>query len=593
MASQLKPILLIVVLTLAAFVNTLDNDFVGDAKSIFEDNTFYKNPHNISRLLDRSFINAPRQMLSLPHQQASFSGCISYRPVTALTFFADYAAWKNNPFGHHLTNVLLHLTVVLLCYFYLRLLTGLDAVALLASLIFAVHPVQSEVVSSIGYRSDLLLGIFSLLYLLLHHRAQTVRGPARFLTLTAGQAALVLALFSKETAIMLPVLALLQDLTLGEADRSGTRFREYLAHHKGPFVSAALILAGYLFVYFVLIPSQHYTGFFTDRIDWARQSLLMVKVFGRYLLALFVPFTVHLLPTMYAPVLTPFNLYDLLTVILAAAPLIYALRSFSRHRRLSYGIFWFYLTYLPASNIMLLPNPIAYRFLYLPLIGFALVTALLTEKAIFQLKRRIRSFDPSPVVKVLLVGLLITWTLPLNDQFQNTRVSCLNMVRHYPQASRPYWILGLSYFDGKDYRRAEHYFQEYLKRDTNNPFVPKMEYVVYHYLGMCQVGNPDAAIEYFRRSAQLRPDYFPVYHDLARACILKGDFETALQYVAQAVKVRPDVLPPYVYAVHCYAELGRFEEAEDLLARMKKQWPGEEAVGYAQDFLRSKEAPQQ
>jgi len=580
---------LLVVLTLATFANTLDNQFVGDAKSLFGKNSFYKDPANLSRLLDRSFINAPEQMLNLPNKDASFSGCISYRPVTALTFFADYSLWQDNPFGHHLSNLLLHLAVVLAVYFYLYLLTGINGVALFAALLFAVHPVQSEVVSSIGYRSDLLVVLFSLVFLLLHHQSQGLRGKSRLFTLIVSQTAFILALFSKETAIVLPVLALLQDLTLGVAARYGARFREYIVDNKAPFISALIILSGYLFVYFVLIPSAHYPGFFHAETDWAKQSFLMAKVFGRYLLALFVPPTVHVLPTMYAPRMTPFNMLDLLAVVIAAIPLIYAFRSFSRHRRLAFGIFWFYLTYLPASNILPLPNPMAYRFLYFPMVGFALVVAMFLEKGIFWLKRHIRSFNPAPILKVLLVGLLMTWTFPLNDHFQNTRASSLQMIRHYPQASRPYWILGLSYFEERDYAHSAYYFQEYLKRDTNNPFVPRSDHVVYHYLGMCQVGDPNAAIVSFMKSIALRPDYFPAYHDLARAHILKNDFEGALTVVARAVAVRPDVIPPYVYAVHCYAELGRFEEAESLLAKMNKQWPDEPAIKLAQDFFNQKQ----
>jgi len=165
------------------------------------------------------------------------------------------------------------------------------------------------------------------------------------------------------------------------------------------------------------------------------------------------------------------------------------------------------------------------------------------------------------------------------------------MARHYPEASRPYWILGLSYFEERNYPRSAYYFQEYLKRETNNPFVPRADHIVYHYLGMCQVGDPDVAINSFKKSIALRPDYFPAYHDLARAHILKKDFKGALQYVARAVDIRPDVIPPYVYAVHCYAELGRFAEAQDLLEKMKQQWPNEIAVKYAQDFLNQKQNP--
>ena len=120
--TRTKIIILLAVFTLITFGNSLNNEFIGDAKSIFDINTFYKKPQNLIRLFRKDFITDSAQTLDLPGHEASFSGCISYRPVTALTFFGDYFLWRDRAFGHHLTNVLLHLLTCLAAYFLLDII---------------------------------------------------------------------------------------------------------------------------------------------------------------------------------------------------------------------------------------------------------------------------------------------------------------------------------------------------------------------------------------------------------------------------------------------------------------------------------------
>ena len=71
----------------------------------------------------------------------------SYRPLTVATFRLNYVVHKLQPLGYHLVNVLLHSAV---CYLYV-LLCGVVFrevwPALIAGLLFAVHPIHTEVVS--------------------------------------------------------------------------------------------------------------------------------------------------------------------------------------------------------------------------------------------------------------------------------------------------------------------------------------------------------------------------------------------------------------------------------------------------------------
>ena len=71
----------------------------------------------------------------------------SYRPLTVATFRLNYMVHELQPLGYHLVNVLLHSAV---CYLYVLLCGVVFSEvwpALIAGLLFAVHPIHTEAVS--------------------------------------------------------------------------------------------------------------------------------------------------------------------------------------------------------------------------------------------------------------------------------------------------------------------------------------------------------------------------------------------------------------------------------------------------------------
>ena len=71
----------------------------------------------------------------------------SYRPLTVATFRLNYMLHELQPLGYHLVNVLLHSAV---CYLYVLLCGVVFSEvwpALIAGLLFAVHPIHTEAVS--------------------------------------------------------------------------------------------------------------------------------------------------------------------------------------------------------------------------------------------------------------------------------------------------------------------------------------------------------------------------------------------------------------------------------------------------------------
>lgn len=148
------------------------------------------------------------RILGEPLMQGSGFAAIAsyYRPVTSLSYGLDYAVWGLDPFGYHLTNLVLHGSVaVLLACLVSRLAGGARRLGALSGLLFASHPVLAECVPATARRHDLLATLLMLLGLSCFVRYRQTAGR-RFRYLALGASAL--ALGAKETAVVFPLLAL-------------------------------------------------------------------------------------------------------------------------------------------------------------------------------------------------------------------------------------------------------------------------------------------------------------------------------------------------------------------------------------------------
>jgi hypothetical protein len=136
-----------------------------------------------------------------------------FRPLVALTFFADYRLWGLDPAGYHLTNVALHVGSSMLVLAIAWLLASADSgnsrsrwrVSIFAGLVFLLLPYHTEAVSWISGRTDVLATFFSLSSLV----AYLVGRPNRSrLWLILSLLFFMCALLSKESAVAFPLVIL-------------------------------------------------------------------------------------------------------------------------------------------------------------------------------------------------------------------------------------------------------------------------------------------------------------------------------------------------------------------------------------------------
>jgi hypothetical protein len=148
-----KPLFVCVLLLISAFsfllyVNATHGKFVYDDFKIIVDNSFIRQWNCLPKVFTKDYF--------------SISGEMSYRPLVTISYFIDYAIWHLNPFGFHLTNVILHTTNTVLFFLLLRTVLSNNKIILLSILFFVTHPILVETVNAIGYREDLLSATFLL-----------------------------------------------------------------------------------------------------------------------------------------------------------------------------------------------------------------------------------------------------------------------------------------------------------------------------------------------------------------------------------------------------------------------------------------------
>ena len=94
------------------------------------------------------------------------SVCDNWNPLTVWSHMAVCQVCGLNPWGHHLTNVLLHAFNAGLVFALLQVMTGATWRSLLVAALFAMHPLRVEAVAWVSERKDLLSGFFGLLALI-------------------------------------------------------------------------------------------------------------------------------------------------------------------------------------------------------------------------------------------------------------------------------------------------------------------------------------------------------------------------------------------------------------------------------------------
>lgn len=471
-----------------------------------------------------------------------------YRPVACLSFALNYYFGGLHVAGYHLVNILIHLvSSVFLFLFIYRTLTlptlrekyGPHAyfIALLATVLWAINPIQTQAITYIVQRMASLAAMFSIMAMYFYLKARTAEtGRREVILFVTCSVSFLLALGSKENAAMLPVSLLLYEVLIIQKD-PGRFLRANLL--KLGLVFAVTLFLGLAYLFFKNGSQLGFLQGYESRPFTLGQRLLTEpRIILFYISLLFYPMPnrlnlAHDITVSTSLVHPIFTLFSLLIVSgsIAGALLLSRKRPF-----ISFSILFFFLNHLIESSIFPLELIFEHRN-YLPSMFLFLPVAM-------GLNSTLRFYKGKPAMKSLLSGFIILVLIGLghstfmrNFTWKNEKTLWIDAVDKSPNVRRAHHNLGKYYQDHGNDRKA---IQEYQKA-LESPSVSNRNgaFVTYYNLGKIYVQkkNYEKAESFYAKAASINSDFSPLFNDMASLFDKMGDSRLAHKCLSKALQL--------------------------------------------------------
>ena len=475
-----------------------------------------------------------------------------YLPLSMTSLMLDHAAGgrPGDLRVFHQTSLALHVVATLLLVLFLYRLSGALVPAALAGLLFGLHPLTVEPVAWIGERKTLLAAAFAFASLLAYVEHCRRRGRA---WLPVSAALFALALLSKPTVAMLPLLLLLLDYW------PLRRLSWRSALEKWPFFFLSLVSGA-----ITLISHQRTAGIAAaSHSGWLQWPLHAAYLLAFYLGKIVRPFDLSCVYQPPAPLAlsNPSVLAGVAVVVtVTAAVFLFARRT----RGPLAGWLFFALALVPTLGLVKYSWVIASdKYVYFPAVGLLLVIAAgLT--AVWAGRPRALAGRAARVALLALVLLVAAAEAAgVRTTLRNWKDS-LTLFRHMeamaPDAPAVHNELGVLL--------AGQSAQEEAIRHLRRALELAPDYGDAHYnLGVVlgSGGQVEEAIRHFRRAVELSPADPHTAYNLGAALRLEGKLDEAEAELRRALRLKPD----YVEAADRLADVlvlqGRLAEAVEQL----------------------------
>ena len=473
-------------------------------------------------------------------EPAEGAGPLFYRPLVSLSFWLDLKLAGPDPRYFHTVNVVLNALAAAVLTLVIWELLHSGVWAAFGGLLFTAHSAHTESVAFVSGRTDILLALFIGLAAFALLRAQRKKNPWWWLVVPP---AFALALLSKETALLFPVLVALAPLLT--QTRYGPRYW---------LLVAATVLVAVLYLWlrarFVTapMPAQLALPLLNKVID-------VGNTFGLYVRMFFWPFDHRVkFPVDQAFfTLTPSFIAALL--FLVSIPLVALRRRFWVSL---WGYAWVIVFLLPVVNIIPFGPQAAERLLYLPSAGMVMILMTLLSRLLVT-RARLRQFVG--VLLAMAIVLLGADTMTRSRIWHDEPSLFAAMVKEAPTAPSAYANLAAAvtpaYPDSaiKLYNRAIALNQGYVQAHMNIAML------------LSEQGDHRRAIHHLRIANELRPNSAQVLNYLGLAFLAAAEPESSLSALDRALEVEPGLATLHVNRASALARLSREAAADSELHR--------------------------
>jgi Tfp pilus assembly protein PilF len=483
------------------------------------------------------------------------SGRISeyYRPLLLASFAGNYAVHGVEPFGYFFINNALHALNAVLVFWLLLLIFKKRWLAFVTALVFLVHPMQSENVAYVAGRGDLLASFFMLAGLIAWVRG--VESGQRLLTWGLSSLFLILALCSRENAIIFPFLVAVLSIAFFSRENIWQGIKKAL-FHAAPYL---FIVASYLALRLTVLNFRDFLNFGNyDTTSVYAQDILVrlytfLHVLVEYLRTYVLPTNVHERFTF--PIHESFFDWPVwisfLGIVALAVFLIVLYRTERAQKEKARGeqgdpspfrvwffaVGWFFVALVPSSGIIPTNVIIQDHRLYVALIGLTVLGLHYGWKGVESAKMHGLYFvQPAALVLVfaylgflswITVERAIIWGKPI-ELFEET-------LRYEPNSPKALNQLGIQYLNQGDYKKAEMYFGILLQQFPNDA---DSLYNVGYVLQIRPKKDIDRAIVLYKKALEIDPGHSRTLRQLAEIYMERGDWH-AVYYLRKLNELRP------------------------------------------------------
>jgi len=447
-------------ITSVLYWRTLDYPMVFDDIAYLQQNPVFVDSQSYSFPLHyQEFLNRPRQVGFDPELAMNFV----LRPVAYATLHLNYLLDGFNPRWYRLFNVAIHTANACLVYFVLLALIKVAGnslsrasqtrIAVLASTLFAAHPLAIESVTYIVQRFTSLGAFFFLLTMLLQIQAWGETDPrSRRWRKGSALGVLLLGLFTKECTIAAPVMLVLIDTLVCH-----THWRQALWRNRALLACLPIIPLHVVLISWVQNAGALDLGHAINMTNqqaapYAHGDFLLtqVTVLVHYLRLIVWPTDLTLDPEwpLYHSLFAPPVLLSgmiILAVLSLAGWIWWRARTDLRSSLATVFTLWFFITIAPASGLVPLPDLVAEHRSYLPSLGIFITLASLLDQAFSRIVPLPRLRYLAQAATLLTALMLGTLTWQRNAVWSSEIILWADVTHKSPGRARAWNNLGTAY----------------------------------------------------------------------------------------------------------------------------------------------------